>query len=279
METNKGQFAVVTFATGKEYQKNFSKTFRPSLERYAQKINKEFIVIGDFIRPSSKHTFWQRLLMFENPEIAKYDKVLMVDADIYITKHAKNIFDAVGDKPWGIAPNNAYNLPEYAITDLYYYNDCPKENRPAFACNCGMYVISRSYQEDLAKVYEEYSEKESRGYESGPLNYFLLNENRGIILSSEFNTLVSMYIKKYGHSLSSILKMYDDNSFLHFAASKWRSVFYFIKWLDTTESTTAKKIVRFFGKKDFDPITSVVFSLAQRAVGIYGYRIKKYFSK
>jgi hypothetical protein len=112
----------------------------------------------------------------------------------------------------------------------------------------------------------------------GPLSYLLLNEKNGIILSPEFNTIAISYIQKYGCGLSSILKMYDTASFIHFAASKWRSVFYFIKWFDTTESNTAKKIVRFLGNKRFDPVTSFAFKLAQRGIGIYNYRFRKYFS-
>ena len=112
----------------------------------------------------------------------------------------------------------------------------------------------------------------------GALSYFLLNEGRGIILPSEFNTIVVSYIQKYGHALSTILKMYDEASFIHFAAGKWRSVFLFIRWFDTTESQFAKKIVRFLGRKKFDFLTAPVFKLFQRCVGIYDYRFKKFFS-
>lgn len=271
----KDRKAIVTFATGKKYLKNFNETFRPSVERYSKSINTDLVVVEEFIRPSSKHTFWQRLLMFSDPRIAANDKVLMIDADIYITKHAKNIFDAVGEKLWGISKNNAYDLPNYAITDQYYFNDCPKEGRPPFAANSGMYVMSRTYKGELEAIYDEYSERESRGYEAGPLFHFLYNDGKGIILGPEFNTLVIAYMQKYGHSLSAVLKMYDTSSFLHFAAGKWRSIFFFIRWFDNTESRFAKKVVRYLGTSRFDRLTSALFSVFQRAVGIYDYRIKK----
>lgn len=271
--------AIVTFASDKEYLENFNKTFRPSVERYAQKIEKDLIIVTAYIRPSPRRAFWQRLVMFSHPEVSKYDKVLMIDADIYITKHAKNVFDAVGMYPWGIAKNNAYDLPKYATGDLKYYDDCPTENRPTFAGNGGMYVISRSYKDELEKIYDEYHLKESRGYEVGPLCYFLFNEGKGIILPPEFNTLVLAYMEKYGHSLSSVMRMYDEASFLHFAAGQWHFLFLFLKWFDTTNAITLKKIVRFFAKKKFDSITGPFIAFAQRCVGSYEYRFQKYFTR
>lgn len=277
--TEKGKKAIVAFAVGDEYKKNFNQTFRPSVERYAKKINTDLIIVDNIIRPSKSKIYWQRFLMFSHPQISKCSKVLMVDSDIYITKHAKNIFSAVGDYPWGATKNNAYDLPGLAETDQLCFESCPQENRPDFLLNGGVYVISSSYKNDLEGLYEEYSIKEHRGYDMGPLSYFLLNEKNGIILSPEFNTIVISYIQKYGCSLSSILRMYDSASFIHFAASKWRSVFIFIKWFDTTNSEMAKKLVRFFGKRQFDFITEPLFRFFQRCVGMYNYRIKKYFSK
>lgn len=274
----KNDQAVVMFAVGTEYLKNFNRTFRPSIECYAQKINADPIVVTEIIRPSSSKIYWQRFLMFNHPQIAQYDKVLMVDSDIYITKHAKNIFDAVGELPWGACKNNAYDLPGLAETDMYCFENCPKENRPRFLLNGGVYVISKSYKEDLEKLFEEYSKKETRGYDMGPLSYFLLNENKGVVLSPEFDTIVVSYIQKYGCSLSSILRMYDSASFLHFAAGKWYSVFLFIRWFDNTDSILAKKVVRFFGRKQFDFVTGPLIKFLQRLVGIYRYRFKKYIS-
>lgn len=275
---NYGNRAIILFAVGKEYLNNFNRTFRPSVEQYAQKINTTTVIVDQIIKPSSSQIYWQRFLMFSHPEVAKYKKVLMIDSDIYITKHAKDIFDAIRESPWGATKNNAYDLPKLAGTDLLCFESCPVENRPKFLLNGGVYVISQSYKKDLERLYEQYSIKEHRGYDMGPLSYFLLNEKRGIILPPEFNTIVLSYIEKYGCALSSILKMYDDNSFLHFAASKWHSVFIFIKWFDNTESSLAKKIVRFLGKKQFDFITAPIFKLFQCFVGVYNYRFKKYFS-
>lgn len=275
---NSEKRVVVMFGIGKEYLNNFNKTFRPSILRYAKKNKIDSVLVDEQIRPSNKKIYWQRLLMFSHPIVSKYDKVLMVDSDIYITKHAKNIFDVVGEKPWGICKNNAYELASLNITDPYCYEDCPKENRPNFLTNSGMYVISKSYQKDLERIYDENQIKEARGYDMGPLAYLLLNDGKGIILPSEFNTIVVSYLEKYGCALSTILKMYDDASFLHFAANKWLSVFIFIRWFENA-NTNVQKAVRFLGNRRFDFITSRFFRIFQKFLGIYNYRLKKSFAK
>lgn len=271
--------AIVLLAVGEKYRKHFNETFRPSVERYAEKISTSTIVIEDVIRPSPYQIYWQRFLMFSHPKVSLCDRVLMIDSDIYITKHAKDIFDVVGSYPWGACKNNAYDIPRYAKSDMDCFASCPVENRPSFLLNGGVYVISRTYKDDLERLYEEYAPKEGVGYDMGPLSYFLLNEKKGIVLPPEFDTLVAPYLEKYGHSLSSVLEMYDSASFLHFAASKWRSVFLFIRWFDTTHSNLAKKVVRFFGQKKFDFLTSILIALFQRIVGMYTYRLEKYFLK
>lgn len=275
---NTDKRGIVLLAVGEVYRKNFNETFRPSVERYAEKISTQTIIIEEVIRPSPYKIYWQRFLMFSHPKVSLCEKVLMIDSDIYITKHAKNIFDAVSEHPWGACKNNAYDIPRYVESDMNCFESTPLENRPGFLLNGGVYVISKAYKENLERLYEEYAPKEGVGYDMGPLSYFLLNDKKGIILPPEFDTIVSPYLEKYGHSLSSVLEMYDSSSFLHFAASKWKSVFLFIRWFDTTQSSTAKKIVRFFGQKKFDFLTAPLIALLQRIVGSYTYRFKKYFS-
>jgi hypothetical protein len=268
--------AIVTFVVGKKYLESFNETFGPSIRQYAKKIGREFVSVSDFIVPTSKHPSWQKLMIFKSELLSGYDRVLIVDGDIYITRHAKDIFEVIGERPWGIVKNNPYDLASFAKSDLTLYKYCPLENRPDFVVNGGMFMISREYQHGLEKIF--HTQEEQVCYEQGPLSYFLLNDARGVVLPPLFNTVVSSYIEAYGCGLSVVLRMYDEASFLHFAASKWRSLFIFIRWFDTTDSDVAKKIVRFFGQKKFDFLTAPLITLLQRMMGSYTYRFKKYFS-
>ena len=277
-DDRKSSIAIVTVAIGDKYLKKYDAMFRQSFLRYGKAVGADLFVVDDYIIPSDKRGWWQKLVPFEDSRIAEYEKVVVIDYDIYITKHAKNVFSAVGEKPWGICKSNPYDLAKNAIEDQYYFASCPEENRPPFAANGGMIVMSRSYKDALKKVYEQYSDIEARDMEAGPLFYFLYNDGKGMILDEEFNTPVALYVTKYGCSLSSVLRMYDRSSFIHFVGGKWHAIYYFVRWFDGLESKMAKKVVRFLGSKRYDPITSALFRLFQRGVGIYDHRIRKFFN-
>ncbi len=270
---------VITTVMGEKYTKVYQETFRQSQLNFVNRINSNFIIIDRDIEISLKHSHpsWQKLLMFRREDIFKYERVLFIDADVYITKHAKNPFEVVGDVSWSMAKNNAYDLPVPAISDLKLYYQCPESNRPDFMLNAGVFIVSKACKPILEHIFYSYTEQPC--YDNGPFSYHLLNSPNGVILPSEFNTIVFSYIQAYGCSLSSILNLYYNNSFLHFVASKWRSVFYFIRWFDNADSVFLKKIVRFFGKKEFDFITIRIFKLTERIWGIYDFRIKKIVSK
>jgi hypothetical protein len=147
--------AIVLLAVGEKYRQNFNETFRPSVERYAQKISTPTVIIEEVIRPSPYKIYWQRFLMFSHPKVSLCERVLMIDSDIYITKHALNIFDAVGEYPWGACKNNAYDIARYTESDMNCFASTPLENRPSFLLNGGVYVVSKTYKEDLERLYEE----------------------------------------------------------------------------------------------------------------------------
>src|SRR3954469_3548600 len=91
-----------TLAIGDRYLNNFNKEFRGSFERYAKRHGFEFVVIDQFIQKSDKRAPWQKLLIFDHPMISPYSRAMFMDADIYITRHARSPYEALGNKPWGI---------------------------------------------------------------------------------------------------------------------------------------------------------------------------------
>lgn len=269
---------MLVMAIGEKFLSYYNKKFRESHERFAQKIGRKLVVISEFIESfPGKYPAWQRLLMFRHPEIAKYDKVLVVDADIYITKHARNPLEVCGDKPWGVVKNNPYNLPSLEKTDLELYNFCPKENRPSFQLNLGMYVISKVYQPIWERLF--YESPEQPCYENGPLSYFLLNEGKGMILPAEFNTMVTPYREAFGYGLSAILKMYRENSFIHFAGGIHRPILALVRYIDTHENSVFTKFIYFLGQEKFDKYTEKMIAIAQKVVSAFNYHIKRRLSK
>lgn len=273
----KGRLAIVTMAIGDKYLRFYDKTFRKSQERYAKGLGIDFKVVTDMVVPSPKHPSWQKLLLFTLPDFSDRQSLLFMDADIYVTRHARDIFKAVGNRPWGIAKNNAYDLASLSITDQQLYLRCPASNRPSFVVNCGMFVVTPSYRDRFKSIFQ--SNEEQPCYEQGPLSYFFLNENKGLVLDSEFNTIVISYLEAHGRGLSSVLQMYASSSFIHFTAGKHRSVFYFVKWFDGVDSRLVKRSIYYFAHKRFDPFTASLFRFSDRCIGIYGFRIKRFFDR
>jgi hypothetical protein len=266
-----------TLAIGQKYLTNFNDEFRASFERYAQRHDFEFVVIDQFIQKSDKRAPWQKLLIFDHPRIAPYERVMFMDADIYITKHARSPYEVFGNQEWGMCDNNPWNLDFLNKTDLDLYKNCPKENRPNKMLNSGVYIVSKAMKPVMEMIYRDQPEQQC--CDNGPLSYYMLNNPRGSILPSEFNCVVFCYRSAFGWGLSKILQMYHENSFIHFAGNKNIMLLGLIRYIDTTERSLLKSLIYFLGKPVFDPVTGPAIRAAEVIRGAYRYHIKRRFSK
>lgn len=268
---------VVTTVMGEKFSKFYDKFFKKSQIKFSEKIKTDFITINNNIEESEKHSHpsWQKLLMFRREDVSKYKKVLFIDADVYITKHARNPFDIVGESIWSMAKNNPYNLANYAKTDLELYKYCPKINRPDYMLNAGVFIIKKTHRQVMENIFYEYEEQPC--YDNGPFSYHLLNSQGGMILPSEFNTLVICYRGAFGSGLSVILKMYNESSFIHFANGPMKSIstLYIIKYIDTHPNSILTRLLRLLGNKRLDFITAPLLNQMNKIIASYHYRIKK----
>lgn len=268
---------VVIVAIGQKYLNIFKKRFGDSIANYANKIGAELVIVDDWIGPRGKHASWQKLLMFDHPRIAKYNWAFFLDADIFATKHAKDPFLIVGDKPWGIVNNNPYNFDYLTKTEPALYDCCPKENRPNFVVNTGSFVIRKTYKPLLEKVFNDYPEQGCR--ENGPLSYHLINDGEGVYLPPEFNVMVFPYRATHGQGLSKVIKMYEESSFIHFAGGKGNLLLPLLKYIDKTEKSVLKSIIYFFGKEKFDPMTGFLINKLDKFLAAIKYHVLRRFKK
>lgn len=277
----KNNDVIVTLVIGEKYKKIYDNIFHESHKRFSDHIQTDFVIIDRVIELSKrhKHPAWQKMLIFHCPKITDRQRILFVDADIYITKHAKNPFLIAQNTPWAMANNNPYKVDYLTKNDLKLYNHCPVENRPKILLNSGVFIVDKSCRDILNKVFYNYDEQIC--YENGPISYHLLNDSPGTILPSEFNVIVVAYRMAYGHGLSVILKMYHESSFLHFAGGSMKTMptLPIIKYIDTTKSSFFKRIIYFLGRKDFDFITAPLLDLIGKFLVIYSYHIKRRFIK
>ena len=111
--------ALVTMAIGDDYKSMWEAYYKPSILPYAERHGYELIVVDDYIDagPSgrARTPHWQKLLILERPDIARFERVVWIDADIFINfRHAPCIVEACGPAAGiGLVGHNAtYATPE-----------------------------------------------------------------------------------------------------------------------------------------------------------------------
>ena len=219
---------LVCVAIGHKFRQSYERDFKESHERFAYDLRRPLVVIGDFIQKVDKRPTWQKLVMFKTPILAKVDRVMLLDADIYVKDTGESPLDFVPEGQWGLAPNNAFDLPTLAVTDLTLYAQCPPENRPSFVMNCGFFIVSqKAHRKVMEYVFESYGEQICD--EQGPFNYHLINEYKGVVLPFRFNNIVGSYMEKYGYSMTTVMNMYAQTNSFHFAGRANRKIFRIIR--------------------------------------------------
>ena len=82
--------------------------------------------------------------MFRNKNIYDYKRVLFIDADVYVTRHAKNPFDGIGDEIiWSMAKIILTIFPITQKQILSYTHIAQKNNRPDYMLNAGVFIIKK----------------------------------------------------------------------------------------------------------------------------------------
>lgn len=220
--------AIVTLAIGKPYEAMFNKHCQPSWSRYAKKHGFDLIVITDPLddsqRAKSRTPAWQKCLIFKDPRVQQYDRVVWVDTDILINPNSPDVtFDVPLEKigvvdeaatphkddlklylqrfyryfyPDDNTRTDVANAPsqamveylKYAFNPSAYYNDFGLEGNFESIVQTGMMVLSPQHRELLEHVYHNYEDKGPEwNYEQRPLGYEILTQNKEFWMSTKFN--------------------------------------------------------------------------------------------
>ena len=215
--------ALVVLVVGDKYIAEYNKYFKPSHERFAKKYNLPLIIFERYIDALSegkRHPSWQKLLIFEAEETKEFDRLCWIDADIYITAHAKNPFDFVAADEWGMVKNDLRGMDYYIQSDLNNLQFCPQDNRPQYLYNGGFFIATRKQHASILRfVYDKYDLPYfdfKNSFEQAPLSYHIHNCKPGKELGFEFNAQVLSYCILNGSSVWGFKTFYLENSFLHF---------------------------------------------------------------
>jgi len=93
--------AIVCLALGNAYAEAFARRSYPRAKAYCEAIGADLIVFTSPLdvteRAQARSPAWQKLLVFTQPEVIKYENVCFIDSDILINPASPNIFDAAAD--------------------------------------------------------------------------------------------------------------------------------------------------------------------------------------
>jgi lipopolysaccharide biosynthesis glycosyltransferase len=212
---------------GRTYLEEFEKLFKPSVVEYCNKYRYDLKIFTDFLDPKNKHAdtiSFQKCLVPN--QLLEYDRVVVLDADIFIESHAPplHVID-LGDKI-GFVNEVAQSTPEqYESLVSMGFADHPKEyyRKAGFdiesnsILNTGVIICQPLKHADYLKsIYEKHADKSvghPRGfhYEQGCIGYEIQKDNMFTILPNAWN-----YI--YIHPKLLSLKISTPHAFfVHFA--------------------------------------------------------------
>lgn len=83
--------AIVTMIIGDETAEMWRRYSRPTWDAYAERHGYEIVALAEPVRPelvsAAKPVHWQKCFLLQHPDLAGYDYVVWIDADVLINHH------------------------------------------------------------------------------------------------------------------------------------------------------------------------------------------------
>jgi hypothetical protein len=209
--------ALVTLVVGRDYESNFERYCRNNWRAYAERHGYDLVIFDSPLDTSSRAVnrpvYWQKNLILERAELARYEQVAWIDSDIVINaERAPPVFDGVPVERIGAV--DEYRVPDaqtyrkaLAISYLrarrlrqpFLHNPTPQDyyrirGFPEFAevVQGGMIVCSPRHHRDVFRAIYEYEDPgiPASNYEMAALSYEALRRDLVTWLDYRFNRLV-----------------------------------------------------------------------------------------
>ena len=108
--------AIVTLAVGADYAERFERHCRANWSAYARRHGFDLVVITEPLdtseRAQSRSPAWQKCLVLGAPQLAGYERVVWVDADVCINPAAPSILEGVPPERVGAIDEHRFPSPE-----------------------------------------------------------------------------------------------------------------------------------------------------------------------
>ena len=118
--------AIATLVIGDRFLNPFNYSFRPGWEAYCRRHGLELVVLDSPLDTSprglARSPSWQKCIVHKSPRLAGFDRIAWLDADIFISPTAPNVFDEVPPEKFGAVDDHATPSREEHkfVTELAY---------------------------------------------------------------------------------------------------------------------------------------------------------------
>ncbi|MEZ4338566.1 MAG: hypothetical protein R3B82_18245 [Sandaracinaceae bacterium] len=208
--------AFVTLIVGERYQRFYDRVIRPSHERLAARSGRPLVVLRAPIAGGFPHAHpsWQKLRIFEAPELAGYDRLCWLDADLYAMREAPDPFEHARDG-WLAVDNDTCGSPAQAALDRLWHWPAKAAAIPDRLVNTGLFVVHRELHAALFRaVHDGWGGR----WDQGPLS-FHLQALEGHLASSDLNRVVVHVLADAGFGPRGLRALVERPGLVHFAAA------------------------------------------------------------
>ena len=205
--------ALVTLTLGDDFAEHWHEACRPGWEGYAERHGYDVVCLTEPLdgspRASARSPSWQKLLVLDQPFARDFDRIVWMDADIYVNPAAPAVVDGVPVEKvgavdeFGILPFDLDREPHTSPFDLWEANRRRPATRqftaqgwyaewglsPAFERNAhaGVLVLSPRHHRDLLAAVYALEDKPGLNLEMRPLSHEILRRDAASWIDPRFN--------------------------------------------------------------------------------------------
>lgn len=236
-----GKILLVTIAIGEKYISEYEKYFKKSQEEYAKLNGYDFRVVTDFLekelsKKNKNAISFQKILVCSQDWSKDYDKIIFIDADIFINPrsppiHLLDVGDKIGIVDEFTQPSFNERLAiqirmewERTAEDYYKLGDSSFELETDSILNTGVMILQPSiHSKFLEGIYNTYIKKSfghPRGFhfEQAAIGFTIQKENMFKIIDNKWNAIWAINkMSRKNPECSSLQSFYNNNYFIHFA--------------------------------------------------------------
>ncbi len=217
--------AMVSIALGGEFEEYYRKHCKQGWGNYADRYGYDIIIFTDALdtsaRAGQRSPSWQKCLIFRQPELHGYERVVWVDIDVVINPKAPCIVSQVPEAKIGGTDAYAFfshDLHDYLYSEYIemsakwgrklivnrtgaeYYQNFDIDTSLNDVIQCGVLVMTpRLHTEvlDAAYAYEAKCDKVANyhyNYEMRPLSYEIVRRDLHYFIDQRFNLILSNFL-------------------------------------------------------------------------------------